>query len=338
MFDTETTIVDANTDDLDAFNSLLHGHATEAVKEPETPAKVEEEIVEADADALEDDTLATKEDETPDEGGSEEEEADDAEPDPKPKKNRFQERINDLTAKAREAERREAEVKEKLDRILASLDKTEKPVENKTQPVVNDGPTPDDVNEDGSDKYPLGEFDPQYIRDLTRHTIAQEREADRIRQEEEELAFEEDAAKAELATEWSGKLEASLEKYPDFPEKNVNLESTFKDLDPSYGEYLATTIMGMDNGVDVLYHLANNLEEAKRIVASGPAKATLALGRLEARFALQAEEIVEKKLRVSNAPVPPPQQNKGSATVTSIAPDTDDLDAFNELMFPKRKR
>jgi hypothetical protein len=51
--------------------------------------------------------------------------------------------------------------------------------------------------------------------------------------------------------------------------------SVFSGIEPSYGEYLAATIMGADNGPEVMYYLSQNIGEAQKIVASGPAAATL---------------------------------------------------------------
>jgi hypothetical protein len=81
-----------------------------------------------------------------------------------------------LTAKAREAERREAELIRRLEQIEAR-----KPEENtKPEPkplreqLPAEAPNPDALDEDGEPIYPLGEFDPKYIRDLTKFTIAEE--------------------------------------------------------------------------------------------------------------------------------------------------------------------
>lgn len=337
MSDSDSNFVDPNTDDLDAFNTLLNGHS-QPLEDTNEAATFEEEIVEDNADAeedLENDTLET-EDETDDEGGSEDEEGDEPEPDPKPvKKNRVQERIDDLTREKYEEKRRADALEAKLDAILAEI--KPKTIEPAATEATFDGPNPDALNEDGTEKYPLGEFDPAYIRDLTRHTIAQETEAARIAAEEKAKATEEEAAKTQLIEEWDNKLTTAEEKYPDLRIKNIELVDTFDDLDPAYGEYLANTIMSMEHGTDVLYYLANNLDEARRIAASGPMKATLSLGRIEARYDLQHQEQKERKLKVSTAPTPPPQINKGAASVSSVAPDTDDLDAFETLLFQKKK-
>jgi hypothetical protein len=106
-------------------------------------------------------------------------------------------------------------------------------------------------------------------------------------------------------------------------------------IDPAYGDYLASVIMSMDYGTDVLYHLASNIEEAKKISRMDAARATLALGRLEARFALHDQE-KQQKLKVSEAPKPPARLNKGTATVRNIPDDTDDLDLFAKKLYGKK--
>ena len=328
-------IVSPDTDDLAAFKDLFFNNRKEETVEEEIQEEVSENDAEEDnalaienEDQVEDETETSEEDE--DEDLAEDEEEEEVK---KPRKNRAQERISELNGKFREQERRADDLQRKLDEVLAKLDgnkTTEKPVEVKE----NGEPQPTDLLEDGSEKYPLGEFDPQYIRDLTRFTLNQEREALKAQEEAARQQDEINRSQLQLATEWNGKLEEAIEtKYPDMREKNAELQEAFVDLNPTYGDYLASTIMSMDYGTDVLYYLANNIDEAKRIAASGPAKATVALGRLEARFALQAEEQKDRKLKVSKAPTPPERLNKGSSVAKTIAPDTDDLAAFKELFF-----
>jgi hypothetical protein len=45
-------------------------------------------------------------------------------------------------------------------------------------------------------------------------------------------------------------------------------------------------MMGLDNGPDVMHYLSQNIGEAQKIVASGPAAATIAIGRLDARLSV----------------------------------------------------
>ena len=96
----------------------------------------------------------------------------------------------------------------------------------------------------------------------------------------------------------------------------------------------------MDKGPDVLYYLASNPEEARQIVNSGAQKATLALGRIEAKFLEVESKKSSAKPKVSKAPTPPPPNARArgaNGAFISVQPDTDDLDAFEAAFFDKKK-
>lgn len=322
-----TTFVDPNTDDLDAFNDLMTGKA-QPIKAEDTPveddAKEPDEKAPLDAD-IEDDTLATVEPDIELEDGEEAEASK-----PEPKKNSFQKRIDEINGKYREEQR----AREALEKRLAAIEagQTKEPI----KPDVSGEPTPDDKLEDGTEKYPLGEFDPAFIRDLNTHIFEEKMNEFRTLQEAEKENARDQEAKTSLVKEWEGKLETARETYPDLDEKNEALEELFMAFDTGYAEYLASTIMSMDSGPEVLYYLANNIDEAKRITSSGPTKATIALGRLEAILD-KSKVTKDKEIRVSRAPEPPPVINKGNSGRNGIADDTDDLDAFEKKFFAKKR-
>lgn len=322
----DQNFVAADTDDLDAFTDLMVGKA-------QTPKDKEDEgtitNVDVDTDADDDDQLEaveTADDEAPDEDDDSEEKVEEK---PKKKVNRYQERINELTAKAREAERALAALQ------AAQQTQTEAP-KAATTPVVQDeaAPDPDALNEDGSEKYPLGQFDPEYIRDMARYTIDKEWKQRKEQEAQETAQRQEQQAREALQAQWVERLAPVTEQHEDFIEKTMGLESAFDGLDPAYSDYLVTTIKSLDHGPEVLYYFANNLEEAKKFVQSGPLAATLALGEINAMFKGNTRKAEPK---VSKAP-PPPQVNKGSKTRTTVAADTDDLDAFADMLFRKPKR
>ena len=331
----ETT---ATTDDLDSFASDFFGQKTEAPASGQDAKETEDVTEKQETDAPENEDTQNNEDENLAPESEDNEDSEDGEEDSQPKKmSRAEKRISELNAKFREEERQRKALEEQVARILANQEKTE---ENKTQPKNNEavdntgltGPSPDDTNEDGTDKYPLGELDPAYIRAVVRH------EQELYRKEaEQEAALERRAQETEAArnaalADWTVKLEAAKqEKYTDFNEKSEALLETIVDIDDNYGEYLSTAIMDLDNGVDVLYYLASNPEEARQIVDLGPRKASLALGRLDASFT-PSEGVATKVKRVSKAPTPPPV-NKGSSPARMVTADTDDLDAFSNLLF-----
>lgn len=249
----------------------------------------------------------------------------------KPKK-KAQDRIDELTRKVRESERREADLAKKLEELA-------KPKEEVVQPPVDKGPpSPDDVDDKGEPKYPLGEFDPAFARDNISYATAQAREAIRQEAEAEKAAAAKQAEEAEqqkaienLQGEWEEKLQKASETIPDVRTKGAALEPIFGSLDPSYGEYIAATLMSLDHGPEVLYYLAENIDEAMEIVSSGPVKATIALGILEAQMA----GVKKKEVKVTNAKEPPKITARGHGGMFSVRGDTEDLDAFEKEFFKK---
>lgn len=314
------------TDDLDAFSADFHGQTEADTDEVATSDSDEsEDVVEADAPT---EDTHEGEDDTPDT----DEETAEVEDEPKPKKNRFQERIDELTGKQREAERRAQALEAELEKL-----KTPEPTPTPKVEAEFTGPDPEDKNEDGTDKYPLGEFDKNYIRDLTKYTLAEERAAMKAQEAQEAEANKLRSERQVKQVEWEEKLVPAQERYPDFHERGEALISTLGELDHNYSEYLAQTIMSLDNGTDVFYYLSQNPEEAATIVKSGATKATITLGRLDARFDSGEEEAPKPRPKVTKAPTPPPQNKGSSAAVVEVADDTDDLDAFAQKYFNKRR-
>lgn len=344
----DVTLDDSSAESLDTFAEELFGDsnkATDNAKSEDVSSEEDEQIGASDNDTdvteEEDDTHSDDTDDgdvSEDDDTLAQDENDDTDEAKPKKKSRFQERIDELTAKAREAERdRDAVLKrfEEMEAKLAGKDddtKESDPKNSEDRPT--DRPSKDDKNEDGTPKYPLGEYDPQFMRDTMQHML-DEREREqmqKVQQTEEERRIEE--ARNELQTEWNEKLVSAQERYPDFQEAGQSLVDTFSDIDPQYGEYLTTTIQELDNGTDVFYYLATNVEEARDIVDAGAKKATMALARLDAKFATSSKG--DRKVKPTAAKTPPPV-NKGSAVAgPSVKPDTDDLDAFSRELFKKK--
>jgi len=328
--------VDLNTDDLDSFSDEFFGQ-----NKSSEPASSEAEVVKEDSDAsIEDANLEqthdadTEQEESDDEEPDDTDDKSDSEPEPSSKKTRLDKRIGGLLEEKRIEKERADALEARLNDVLQRLEKNTEP----TTPTVEvNGPTPDDKLPDGTDKYPLGEFDAQYLADKVKHDFnaqwaAKEAEAEAQR-ESQKVA---EAQKA-LDAEWSSKMVPAQERYPDFQEKGQALVSTFDGLEPNYSLYLTQTLQSMEYGPDVLYYLSTNLPEARRIVNLGPAGATLALGRIESKFAFAEEEKQKARPKVSKAPTPPPTNKGAAVSVNEVPDDTDDLDAFALKLF-KTKR
>lgn len=317
--------------DLDDFSNELFGRAVQ-----EDSDQVEEETPEQEPEGgeNEEETVVQDDGNENEQEGQEEQE--------QPKKKTVQDRIDELVRQREDAKREgqvqldnlRREFEEKLAKLTPATQEPPK-TEAKAEP------TPDDLNEDGTPKYDLGEFDPKYIRDLTRFTMEQERERVKQQLAEESTNQEQRKAQEELATKWNAKVEAATSEYPDFMEKGQELLSKFNGLDESYGQYLSTLLMSMDKGPEVLYYLSTHQEEATAIVNSGAQKATLALGRIEAQFLKPAEQEQPKTVvKQTKAPPPPPAQARArgsNGAFISVEPDTDDLDAFTKEFFAKRR-
>ncbi len=316
---TPETLVDIDTDDLDAFNDILYGkESPDQTPEPEETVEDEQATPEVDED-IEDDSLAD----------------DDSDNDelvknlvPKKKKT-AQERIKEVIARERQVERELEAAKAELERLKA----TKEPEPTTPAKVEGGPPTADDLLEDGSPKYQLGEFDPKFIADYTKFAVRQE--TARIQEEQAEAARVQQAQEARnaLTADWQARLEEAQQRMPDFNDQTQNLVSAFSGLDPAYGEYLSETIMSLDSGPEILYYLSTHIDEARQIVNAGPRGATIALGRLEARLAVDEPE--KQPIKVSNAPTPPPI-NKGTTAKFETPDDTDDLNAFEKKFFRKR--
>lgn len=352
--DNNTNVVESEQS-LDDFAAELFGGSKTApdnakseesdnVTDGDTDATEELETEDTQTDVLsdedvseDDDTLATDEDEDP-------EEADEVAQKPK-KKNRFQERIDELTAARREEERKRQEERLEYEKKIARLEaKLEGNVEDtKSETISENGaglkaPNKDDKNPDGTSKYPLGEYDPQFLRDTVQHMFDVREAEETQKQQQTAQANEYDEARQALQGDWNTKLETARERYPDFQQKGEEMLSVFEGIDEQYGDYLTTTLMELDNGPDVFYYLSTNIDEAKEIVNAGAKKATIAIGKLSARLDNgnpESKKSIPAK-RVSQAKEPPPQ-NKGSAVAApAVALDTDDLDAFERVLFRKK--
>lgn len=343
MTDTVNTDISASAPD----DVNLDDFSADFFSDDKAPVKVNPEESESEEPTSQDDEADFEDegDETDEaDEGHEPDESDEGNEAPVKKKSRYQKRIDEFNAKVKEAERREAETYARLEAALAKLNESaDKPVEKPTQntPKTEVGlvePTPDDILEDGSPKYPLGEFDPKLLRDLTRF----DRAVERAREEEVAKTVKAEREQIEqlntLQTEWNGKVEAAKETYPDYVEKGQVLLDSLGHVEPEYALYLTQNLMSMDYGPDVFYYLAEHPEEARAIVNSSPERALNRLGRIEARFEIAAQERSgkETKMRTTNAPTPAPRNRGSNAQAPRIDLADANLDDFEREFFRKK--
>ena len=118
--------------------------------------------------------------------------------------------------------------------------------------------------------------------------------AERDRAEVERRANEE---RNKVISAWAQKVEAAKTKMPDFEEMVASADVAVNDA-------IRDAIVESDVGPEVLYHLAQDTEYAKKLAAMPVAKALKEIGKLEARFEVKDEPEAKPVAKQSNAPSP----------------------------------
>jgi len=118
--------------------------------------------------------------------------------------------------------------------------------------------------------------------------------AERDRAEVERRANEE---RNKVISAWAQKVEAAKTKMPDFEEMVASADVAVNDA-------IRDAIVESDVGPEVLYHLAQDTEYAKKLAAMPVAKALKEIGKLEARFEAKDEPEAKPVAKQSNAPSP----------------------------------
>lgn len=209
---------------------------------------------------------------------------------PKPKKS-AQERISEITAARREAERE------------AEYWKSKALQPQQTNPAPQAAPE-EDKEPDPAD-YEHGELDARFIREHATFSANKAFEARLSQWQQEQSAQAQNAA-------WQAKEAAIHEKYPDYQEKVVAGANNWP-CTPN----MANAIRNSEVGPEIAYHLATNPADARRIASLSPDSQGLELGIIAAE--LKRAPAVQAKV-VTTAPEPGPAL-KGQVGVTTNRPD-----------------
>lgn len=318
----------------DSFTELameLAGASTPTVTDPTVEIPPEDNALATDDEAPEvtEPKGETEETETEPEEGDEVEEGSDEAPKPKGKKS-AEERIREVVTKQRTAERElasERAEKAEILRRLQELENVNKPTETPTpqtpQAQANEfglvEPKEDDVDANGESKYPLGSFDPNFMRDITRYDRAVEKAYEAKVAELTKVEAAKQEQELALFNEWEKRLAEAEKTSPTIRDKAQGLVDEFFEADPQHMQVVAQTIMQMDNGPAVLEYLADNLDEAEKITKMPTNKALLYLGRLDAGFEPDEAPAATQPPKATKAPTPPANLARGSAGGRSAA-------------------
>ena len=240
----------------------------------------------APAEAVEEPTEPTEVEER-----SEPEEAEaEAEPQEEKKQNpKLKLRFSEITKQREEARQeaaRERQAREALEQRLAALEKQSQP----QQAVSADQePQPSQFN----DAF-------EYAKALAEYT-ADKRIAE---MKQEEAKAKEAQERQKVIDQWTQKVQKAKADLPDFDDIVASSEVVVNDD-------IRDAILESDVGPQILYHLAENDEIAKKIAGLSPKQALREIGKLEARFEKTEES---KPVAKSKAPAPiSPIRSSGKA-------------------------
>lgn len=229
-----------------------------------------QEAVAPDANELAESSTAPVDAETSTEGSEGEVEA---EPKRKPW---FQSRIDELTAARREAERQNERLQAQM---LALLEKGNPAAEQaQPEPVTQGRPQFEDFDSYDAYTEAVAEWKFQQLMDS--------REQQRVQQQQAEAA-------AKAHDEWTGRLNAAVEKNPD-------LLRAVDELGPLVSPAMAEVIRTVPNGPELLAHLDKDRAEFNRIVSLPQSVQAFQLGLMAA--ALPA---AQPKQQTPSKPQPP---------------------------------
>lgn len=223
---------------------------------------------------------------------------------PKPKKT-VKERIDELTWKLRETERREAALLDRLQRPATAHEARQPQAQ-----AANEDPEPDPAD------YEHGELDVAYIRDITRREARLE-----FRREQADL----DARRA-IQTKRTTFDQRVVEQFPDGePEGLARLKTL-----PSLSEAIADVILTSETGPKLADYLGTHITELNRLSALAPHLQAYELAKIESKLA--AATPPSPKI-VTDAPEPPPRA-RGAGGQFKVSADTDDFAAFEKQYRP----
>jgi len=202
----------------------------------------------------------------------------------KPKQNpKIEKRFSELTKQRELAKQEAAKEREAREALEARL----REIEQKVNPQPVDDPV-------GQKPQPSQFQDAFEYAEALAEWTAEKVIAEREKAEADRRANEE---RNKVIQSWTQKVEAAKAKLPDFEEMVAS-------ADVAVSDQIRDAIIESDVGPQVLYHLAENTDYARKLAEMPVAKALKELGKLEARFEVKDEPEAKPVARQSKAPSP----------------------------------
>jgi len=206
---------------------------------------------------------------------------------------KLEKRFSELSKHRDQARQEAAQEREKSARLEARLADLER---QKAPPTV----TTSDAEPQPSQFTDAFEYAKALAQHSTEKALAQRDQAEAQRKVNEQ--------RSKVLETWTTKIEAAKSKMPDF-------EAMVNSSDVVVGPDVRDAIMDSEVGPEILYHLAENPEVAKKISSLSVAGALRELGKLEARFEkteTRRETTVKSK---ASPPISPIRGAAGQADV-----------------------
>lgn len=195
---------------------------------------------------------------------------------------KLERRFSEIT-KQREEARKEAqqerEARQALEQRLAALEGKQQPTKAE---FVDEKPQPSQF----SDAFEYAEALAEYTADKRISEMKQQ-----------EAQAKEAEQRQKVITQWTAKVEAAKQSLPDF-------DDIVASSDVVVNDDIRDAILESDVGPQILYHLAENDEVAKKIAGLSPKQALREIGKLEARFEAKPEAEKPAPIVRSKAPAP----------------------------------
>ena len=262
----------------ESLSALAENAEQNAASESETEEHEETEGTETETEELE---------------SGQEAEAKEAETANKPnKKGGFQRRIDKLNLAKAKAQQ-EADFWKQQALKGAGEPKKEIPVESKS------------VSAEGKPDPAKFETHNEYVEALTDWKTEQKfKEHDQKLEKDRQLS---EQAKA---------INTHRERVKAFAEKTDDFEETLANLDDVRSATIESIVISSENGPELLYELAKNPEEAKRIALLSPLAAAREMGKIEARIAPKSSSEKISQQKTTKAPQPlTPVKGGGTASI-----------------------
>ena len=202
---------------------------------------------------------------------------------PEPKKDRVQERINQITAE-KYAEKRRAD---ELERRLKEFDKPKE-----SEPAIKP-PRLEDFDYDDERFY---QANTEYVRQLAQQEAANAFQS--IKQREQ--AETESKRQNDMIVQHMVRVDQFSAEHKDFSDVAARI--------PNLPDQTLLAIMAADNSPEIVYHLGSNQDLADKLASSDPITAARMIGRLEAQLSSSPP-----KKNISKAPDPIEPIRGGSA-------------------------